>query len=271
VKVKAMARKLLAALALASSASNAQTVVNAASGGSAVAPGSIISIYGSFPFSLGQAFQLPLPTVIDTYYTFSTFGSKASPPIPLFFWSGTQVNALLPTSTADKTLALFSARLGMNSAIGQALINLQSQAPGIFTNPTQDCSLTSTACSLKLTRGIITDAAGNLISSTNPAKSQQIVVIWATGIASAADTPSGRPTVNLASVLGPSGAAVSGNVLYAGPTVLQGLDQINFRVPSFSPCIEGQKADASLTVKSTVSGIQSNAVWLPVINSCAIF
>jgi transcriptional regulator with XRE-family HTH domain len=31
------------------------------------------------------------------------------------------------------------------------------------------------------------------------------------------------------------------------------------------------KADASLTVKSTVSGIQSNAVWLPVINSCAIF
>jgi len=59
-------------------------------------------------------------------------------------------------------------------------------------------------------------------------------------------------------------------VFYSGATTFQGLDQVNFYVPSASQvgtCEVGMKLDLSMDMKSTVSGVASNTIVLPVVTS----
>lgn len=244
----------------------AQVAVNAASGGPAVSPGSIIAIYGSFPLSTGQALTLPLPTHIagtgvtgDLYFTEAT--TTPFVPMPLFYWSPSQVNALLPSST--KLTVKEFALIGTQKALSSGSLDVQAQAPGIFINPAQECSIGVAGCSLKETRGIITDAAGKLISGSNPARPGQGLVIWSTGVSSINTAPAVQVTSALGSIL-------QASVFYSGATAEQGLDQVNFYVPNsidIGTCAAGLKFDLLMNMKSTVSGVESNIVALPVLTA----
>jgi hypothetical protein len=109
-----LVRGLLCA-ALGTATSGAQAAVNAASGASAVAPGSIISIYGIAAGVIGvtgQATTLPLPTSAENgrvYLSLLPISlSSLANRLSLFYWSPSQVNALLPStvSTGAVTIAV---------------------------------------------------------------------------------------------------------------------------------------------------------------------
>src|ERR1019366_6170304 len=111
----------------------------------------------------------------------------------LFYWSPSQVNALLPAkvSTGAVTIALRQAGGpgGADVPAGSAIANVQTQAPGMFVDPTTDCTILGAGCATQLIRAIITDASGQLINSRNPARSGQSMVIWLTGLGLSATAP----------------------------------------------------------------------------------
>jgi uncharacterized protein (TIGR03437 family) len=273
--------KNLAALSLivvfSAVSSMAQIAVNAASGASAVAPGSLISIYGSFSLSTGQAMTLPLPTTTPFgYYRFVLFSGgsldlsmTSSKLLPLLYWSASQVNAFLPTAASPGALiAVRHFWQGADLPAGAASLNLQVQAPGMFTNYVADCSISAQGCAQKLTRAIITDSKYSPIASTNPARPGQGLVIWCTGLGIAATTPQ-------VTLLPPTGTPISAAVFYSGHQAsFVGLDQVNFYVPSAtslgSPCVVGSHLEVLISIKSTTSGVVSNVASLPiVVDSCA--
>ena len=259
--------------AMGAAMSGAQVVVNAASGASAVAPGSIISLYGVAGVIgvTGQATTLPLPTSIENgsvYLSLLPIGSTANR-LSLFYWSPSQVNALLPSSvsTGSATIALRKISFGADLPAGSAVANVQAQAPGIFVNPTADCSVSAQGCAQKLTRAILTDASYALVLSTNPAHTRQGIAIWCTGLGTAATAPQ-------VTILPAAGLAINAQVFYSGHTGEVGLDQVNFYVPTgaalSSPCVVGSHLELPISIRSVVSGVQSNILSLPVIvDSCS--
>ena len=171
------------------------------------------------------------------------------------------MNALIPATvpTGAVTIAL---RSNYRGPAGSAVANVQAQAPGIFVNPSADCSVSSQGCAQMLSRAVLTDGRNALILSTNPAHTGEGIVIWLTGLGVSATAPQ----VNL---LPFTGSAVSAQVFYSGHTSLAGLDQVNFYVPSgkalATPCIVGSRLELPMSLRSTVSGIQSNVLSLPVL------
>jgi uncharacterized protein (TIGR03437 family) len=248
-----------------------QTAVNAASGASAVAPGSLISIYGSFNVSTGRAASFPLPTIAGFCCYFVLYsGSGAlntADRMPLLYWSPSQINGFL--SQTASLIAIRSIQNGSDSPAGSASLNIQTQAPGIFTNPVTDCSISAQGCTQRIARGIITDAYNGLVMSTNPARPGQGLVIWVTGLGT-------NPVAPQVTILPPTGNPANATVFYSGhqPSFV-GLDQVNFYVPGAtelnSPCIVGSHLELQLSMKSTVSPVVSNVISLPVlIDSCGM-
>jgi uncharacterized protein (TIGR03437 family) len=246
--------------------------VNAASGASEVAPGSLVSVYGNFAVGTGQARSIPLPTSTGAFYFLlwngvSLITDTVPNRIPLLYWSPTQINVLLPNSGNGNLL--FNSVGSGNILVGFAsgtprgtvALNVIQQAPGIFLNPTSDCSILPAGCGQKLIRGILTDANYTLIASGNPARPRQSLVIWVTGLGI---TPT-APQVTLSG----AGAPVATNVFYSGHTSYAGLDQVNVTLPDgdtlVSGCAIGARVELQLSMRSTLNGYQSNAVSLPIV------
>lgn len=254
--VKAICVALIAVPVLTS-----QVMVNGASGSSAVSLGSFIAVYGSFPTPLGQASSYPWPTATTTgFYIVDDTGLPTNATrLPLLYWSPSQINALLTVSASSFVLR-GPAGGGADVPYAKLSANIQSQAPGIFVASGTDCSVSSNGCSQQLPRGIITDANYNVISSLNPAKPGQGLVIWCTGVRSG-------PSVTV--IVG----GITASVFYSGQTTELGLDQVNFIVPSglqiSQTCIRGEKIEVQLAMRSITSGVISNALSLPVaLTSC---
>jgi uncharacterized protein (TIGR03437 family) len=240
--------------------------VNAASGSSTVAPGSLVSVYGNFTNSTGAAVSLPLPPSVFAFYFLLWSGHGAvsdtvANRVPLLYWSPSQINIVLPSAANGSVL------VGRDNGLpdGSAALNVAAQAPGIFVNPASDCSL-SVGCIQTNKRGILTDGNYDLVNSENPAHPRQALAIWCTGLGTAATTPE--------IVMSPGTGSVSAAVLYSGHTSFAGLDQVNFTIPQGSalttPCSLGSRLEfQQLSMRSTTSGVQSNAVIVPVVvNSC---
>jgi uncharacterized protein (TIGR03437 family) len=136
----------------------------------------------------------------------------------------------------------------------------------MFVNPFADCSISIQGCGQQLSRAIVTDSAGALIMSTNPARAGRGVVIWLTGLGVS-------PTAPEVTLLPAAGGSVNAQVFYSGHSSEAGLDQVNFYVPTgaalSSPCVIGSRLELPMSLRSTVSGVQSNVLSLPVIvDSC---
>lgn len=223
-------------------------LVNGASfaGGVSVAGGSIVSIFGEgLVAEEGQAEAFPLPTSLGG--TQVRFNGVAA---PLIFTSGLQINAIVPSSVLGQT----SARLEIVGPNGSDVltVSLAGVSPGIFTIPAGGTG----------PGAILHNEDFTLVSSGNPARTGEIVAIFATGLGQT--TPpirDGQQVAGLAPATGTVTVTIGGRtatIMYAGLAPnFAGLYQVNATVPP-------DLAPGSHNVAVTVNGVASNTVTLAV-------
>ena len=218
--------------------------------GAALAPGTIISIFGAnLALSTASAPWLPLPTLLA-----GTRVLVGETPIPLFYVSPVQINALLPYELVSGTYQLAVESLSGRGP-GISLL-VSAYAPGLFTVSSNGSG-----------QGIFVLAQdGSLVSNNNPARRGSIVSIYATGLG-AVDPPviSG----DAANAIEPLNRTLlsplvrfdtyDGEVLYSGLAPgFAGLYQVNVRVPA------NVSSAYNIPVSLTIGGAGSNRVTIPI-------
>jgi len=208
-------------------------IVNAAGfSGSQLAPGEIISIFGTnLAFATVQAAELPLPRELAGVSL--TLGDI---PLPLFYVSPGQINAQVPYEAplGSPTLAVKQDRTnpqgGMMIAFGLT-VTVAATAPGIFVAADGVTALAVDAQS------------GRLINAENPAAGGSVVTLFASGLgavnppvasgaAGALQEPFNRTTQAISVTVGDRAA----EVLFSGVAPgYAGLYQLNVRLPSPLP------------------------------------
>jgi beta-glucosidase len=216
---------------------NSGGVVNAASStpGAPVAPGSIASVYGSFP-TAGLSLA---------------FGAVNA---PLFYASGSQVNLQVPWELAGQSQAPLTAIAAGQTSTPQT-VNLAQFAPGIFSMNGQGSG-----------PGAILDSAYNLVTASNTAGAGvTVILIYCTGLGPVTNQPetgAAAPSNPLAVTTTLPAVTIGGvpaQVLFSGlaPGSV-GEYQVNALVPSNTPT-----GDAILVILS-IGGVVSNAVQIAV-------
>ena len=205
---------------------SAAGVVSAASfQGSGVAPGEIITIFGSNigpPALTGLAVSSGrvATRVGDTRVLFD------DTPAPLIYVAGGQLSCVVPYNVASKSSVGITVEYqGQNS--NTVNVPVQATRPAVFT-----------ANSSGAGQGAILNQNNSVNSSSNPADRNSVVVLYATG--EGATTPAGldgqiasaifpKPNGAVAVTIGGANA----EVLYAGaaPGLVAGVFQVNVRVP----------------------------------------
>jgi len=220
-------------------------VTDAASYAATVAPGAIISIFGSaLAVTPATAAGPPLPTqLIDLKVTVNGVAA------PLIYVSPLQVNLQIPFETQPG-----AAQIQVTSSAGAATATVQVSptAPGIFTVNAQGSGAGAIEHGLSY----------QLVTDSNPATPGEIVSIYCTGlgavlppVASGSAAPGPIPAVAHVEV---SIAGIPARVTYAGVAPgFAGLYQVNAEVPQGTPT-----GDQSLQI--TAGAAASNTVTLAV-------
>lgn len=216
-------------------------------------PGSIISIFGdNLAASSETAARLPLPTLLqNTRVVLAAPGGDI--PLPLFFVSPQQVNALLPY---DLNAGTYPLRVESNGVVSNVIsIAVAAFSPGIFTMNSNGQG-----------QGIFLKSDGSLVTTSNPAAPGSVVSLFATGLGvvdpplaagapGAASDPLNR-TVQTPRVSFDSNPA---EVLYSGLAPgFAGLYQVNVRIPA------GTAPASNIPVSLSIGGIASNRVAVAV-------
>jgi uncharacterized protein (TIGR03437 family) len=223
-------------------------------GGAALAPGTIAQVYGSGLASESVSPGLPLPTTFNN--TFALIGPVQA---PLYFLSSGQINLQIPNeATATQQLPIV---LSVNNAVTLPLmLNIVPAAPGILSaNDGPTPPQVQNGAHLIAQR-----ADGSLVSSTNPAKPGETLVMYAVGLgatnpgvgsgAVTPDSPLHSAVVQPTVTVGSHQAAVA----FAGLTPgYVGLYQINFQVPAGA-------STGNLEVDVSQDGVAANPTVLPV-------
>jgi uncharacterized protein (TIGR03437 family) len=233
-----------AALALAQTP-QISGVVNAANFQPPVAPGALISIFGS-NLATGQASARAVPLPGNLLGTVVSINGIAA---PLLYVSPTQINAQLPYEIPPNTSAKISVQVN-NAASSTATVAVGDVAPAIFTLP-----------GTGLGPGAILNTNYSVVMDSNPAQPGEIVQIFATGLG--ATTPpvstglpgDGQRTAQSVTV---TIGGVNAVVAFAGAAPgLVGVDQVNATVPNIS------SGDQSIVI--SISGARSSAnVTIPI-------
>jgi uncharacterized protein (TIGR03437 family) len=213
-------------------------VVNGASftGGGAVAPGSIISIFGSnFTKIPVSASATPLPSSLGNV-TVTINGIVA----PLFYVSANQVNAQVPYEVLPGVASVVVT--GAAGASMASSITISKASPGLF---------------LSGAHVIATNQDGSLNSASNPARSGSIVTVYLNGLGTLdhpVSTGEVASSVLLSRAALNSFATINGQpamLFYLGLTPgFVGLAQANVLIP---PAVSG-----NLPLFINVGGIPSN-------------
>ncbi len=225
--------------------------VNAANYSTSVAPGSLASAFGAFPFANpAGASSVPIPTVLAGL----SLQFTGAPLSPLFYANGTQVNLQIPWELTGKTQATLTPTV--NGQAGQSFaVNLVTYGPGIF-------SVNSSGTG----QGAILDQNYHLVDSTHPAvPGVTVLQIFCTGLgpvtnqpATGAASPSNPPATTTTIPTVTIGAA-SAHVEFSGLAPgFVGLYQVNALVPSAAP------AGNSVPVSLSIGGATSNTVTIAV-------
>jgi uncharacterized protein (TIGR03437 family) len=204
-------------------------VLNAASYklNSALAPGSLVSIFGTnLADSLGQAQALPLP--IDLNQTEVLVAGRS---LPLVFVSPNQINAMIPYDLPVNSTSQMLVTRGPAISLPQPISILTTEG-GIFT---RDNSGTGPGIVVAVHR----DGSQGLVDANTPVTAGDTLVIYATGLGDVdprvlAGVPA--PVSPLSTTVIPVTVTVGGvnaPVLFSGLTPgFTGLYQINATVPS---------------------------------------
>ena len=220
-------------------------ITNAASYTSTVAPGEIISIFGSnLAVTPAVASGQPLPTQLNNLKV--TVNGLAA---PLIYASPLQVNVQVPFETQPG-----AAQIQVTGDAGTATANVQVSltAPGIFTVNAQGTGA-----------GAIEHGVNyQLVTDSNPATPGEIVSIYCTGLGAvvspvASGSAAASPVATVAHV-DVSIAGIPAKVTYAGLAPgFAGLYQVNAEVPQGIPT-------GNQTLQITAGGVASNTVTLAV-------
>jgi uncharacterized protein (TIGR03437 family) len=204
-------------------------VVNAASlAAGPVAPGEILTLFGS---GIGPAVPATLQLTADGRFLTTTLAETQvlfdDVPAPLTYVSDTQVNAIAPYALAGKSTTQLQVEYqGVRSK--PVTLKVAEAAPALFT---QNASGSGP--------GAILNQDYQLNSAANPALKGSVVMLFATG--EGQTNPPGvdgqvaadvlpKPRLPVTVLLG----GVNAQVLYAGaaPGLVAGLVQVNVRVPT---------------------------------------
>ncbi len=240
------------ASAIASPSITRAGLVNAASTTAAVAPGTIVSLFGlGLAASSGGASNVPLPQSLNGAQVL--IGNIAS---PVFYSSPGQINFQMPfeiplAADGTATVQMRAAVLGTPSP--PVTVQLAAAAPGIFT-VSQDGK----------GRGVVLHADNSPVTAANPAHVGETVVIFATGlgavdppVSSGAASPGDIPATTVAPPVVKIGGNVA-NVAFSGLTPGSvALYQVNAAIPSGTPA-----GDAALVI--SVGSATSNQVTVAV-------
>ena len=209
---------------------NADGIVDGASftAGRAVAPGSIVSIFGeNLSDNAASASQLPLPLGIDSVaFSFDVVSAGVSLPAHFFYVSPTQINIQIPWELAAYSSATVKAYI--NFTYGpEYTLNLATYSPGFFAYQSNGQTLAAAL-----------DSANHLVSSSNPVAPGSTVQLFLNGLGPVnnqpadgwAATDASSTTMSTPSILiGGQSATVSFSGL--APNFV-GLYQVNAVVPS---------------------------------------
>jgi uncharacterized protein (TIGR03437 family) len=229
-------------------------ITNGASFAAGVAPGSIATIFGTGLTKgvngIVVADRLPLPTQLAG--TSVTIGGVAAPLFAVANVNGSeQINLQVPYEVAG--MAAATVAVNNNGEAGAPVqVTILPAHPGIFT--------------IDGKAGAILHGANNaLVTPSNPAARDEIVVIYATGLgplrpasATGMPAPTAEPLALTTSNPSVTVAGTSAEVLFSGLAPgFVGLYQVNIRIPPNTPA-------GSALVMITAAGASSNTVLLAV-------
>ena len=228
-------------------------IINAASGGDVIAPGSIASAFGrQVGASTVSATSLPLPTTLGGVSIDVTDSANAMGMASLFYVSPNQINFVAPDSA--KTGAGTVKVLGGANSPQSANVQVAAVAPGLFT---ANGAGVGVAAAIAIRRDIATqtdnpvpvyhcDANGCSSMGVEMGPDAQVFLeLFGTGV-------KGRSSLaNVTATIG--GEHV--DVLFAGPQgQFPGLDQVNLSLP------QGLHTRGETDVVLTVDGHSANTV-----------
>lgn len=185
---------------------NANGIVNAASFTAAVAPDSLVTLFGlGLTPGPQRAVRFPLPTQMNS--TQVLVNGRA---VPLLFAGDAQINFLVPAETASPATVVVR-HAGVDSVA--VPLSLQTVAPGIFTT-SQDG---------KGQGAVLLAGTADLASPARPAGAGDVLEIYFTGLGHSLLTVVPDVTID----------NIRAELLYAGPAPgFTGLNQVNVRVPT---------------------------------------
>jgi uncharacterized protein (TIGR03437 family) len=169
---------------------------------------------------------------------------------PMFFATPTQLAIQIPVEVAGQTSATLQVSVGSQTSASRTIF-VDSVSPGIFT-----INLSGAGA------GVFTHLNGSLVSQQNPARPDEIIVMYATGLGAlnpplATGAPSTGNETAVAATLTVDG--LPAQVLFSGTTPgLVGLNQINFRIPAST------RTANNIPVVLSSGAKQSNSVTIPV-------
>jgi uncharacterized protein (TIGR03437 family) len=203
----------------------AQGVVQGASfaGGVPIAPGSLISIYGSnLADGSGPAGTLPLPGQLNGAQVM--LGNQT---VPLLYTSAGQMNVQVPFNVPVNSQFQMTVQRDNVLSVPESLVIAAAQ-PGIFTTNQQGTG-----------QGVIVNLNNVVVDGNAPAAAGDVVVIYCTGLGQVSPTvAAGQPTPlsPYFQTVNPVTVTIGGKnagVLFAGLTPqYAGLYQVNVTVPA---------------------------------------
>jgi len=219
------------------------SIVNAGDGGSDIAPGGLISVYGNqlSPVNMTSS-EIPLPTALA-----NSCLSVDGQPVPILFVSPNQVNAQMPFQAVGDVTMILRTPGGQSDSYN---LVIQPNAPSVFMAAVGPETNVPT---------VVRDDDNELITSSHPIhrSSNTPLTIYLTGLGPTAPsvaTGLPGPSNPLAMTITPPTITLGGvnlPVLFSGLAPgLVGVDQINVSVPFTVP--EGMSVPLAIT-QGTVS------------------
>jgi uncharacterized protein (TIGR03437 family) len=242
---------LFTILAAGAAAASGPATVSAASGTAPVAPGSIVSIYGTgLAASAAGAMSQPLPNSLGGVTATIVDSSGASADLTLFFVSPAQINALIPSGVQSGAAQV---QIATPTGNVSGSVTIAPVAPGLFSANETGQNVASAQIATNLSDG--SQTLGNIYQcgagavncvplALDVAGGSTALVLYGTGI---------RGTTSLSDVA----VTIGGQTLpafYAGAASgYQGLDQVNVMLPQ---SLAGTGiANLSISVGGVVSNV----------------
>ncbi len=195
-----------------------------------ISPGDVVTIYGSGLGAAGVVYSLANGMVPEALAGTTVYFNSAAAPV--LYASSTQINVVAPFGLTGQTAQVVVNYLGQNSA--PQSVSVVPASPALFT-----LNATGSGQAAALNQD------STLNGPNNPAKAGSYIILYGTGTGqtnppsqdgAVAAVPLGLPNLPITVTIGGQPAPITGGG-YAGaaPSIVEGVTQVNARVPTGLP------------------------------------